>query len=144
MFDEDATERDEGNSEMDYTEENKHREENRSLDPNNEDDFAILQKQIVENQKAYKLPKNYLERKENSSKGKTPRMAEIAQNVPSEDLKAFIRSKEDIIRKLKFEKQLFLPPNKVCPLEYLREVLAGTKKVRSLFCLYLALVPHNG
>ena len=51
------------------------------------------------------------------------------QEIPAYQAKQFLRSKEDLLRVLKFVKQLYLPPDKACSLHLLRAIICGEKKV---------------
>jgi hypothetical protein len=64
-----------------------------------------------------------------SSKSKTQHAASIPQQVTAEELKSRLRSKEDVIRQLKYTKQLFLPESRFITIDFLRAVFSGEKKL---------------
>ena len=129
VFDQESEE--EGDKDEEQEKDNEYMSDE-SLDPNNEEDFAKIAQQIQKNKLAVHFNlQSGSNHKVNSMKSKTPRRAEVVENVPADDLRTLIRSKEDLMRKFTFGKQFFLPPSKACPLEFLRDIMAGTKKVRS-------------
>jgi hypothetical protein len=61
--------------------------------------------------------------------------------VLTNDLRRFIRSKEDIYHILAVEGQMYVPPYDECPIEFLRDALAGRKLVIRNRDIAMVVVP---
>ncbi len=61
--------------------------------------------------------------------------------MPS-DLRHYIKSKKDIYTILSFEGQYYLPPYDECSMEFIREALAGKKKLLKNSQVVLVEVPR--
>ena len=69
------------------------------------------------------------------------RVASGVTRVLTNDLRRFIRSKDDIYNILAVEGQMYIPPYDECPIEYLRDALAGRKHVLRNRDVAMVVVP---